>query len=59
MINTINKLVGLFVNPLAIGMLLILADCLIVRFFDCGQGTKGRKFALGIGLLTFAWFWFW
>ena len=59
MINTINKLVGLFVNPLAIGMLLLLLDCLIVRFFDCWQRTKGRKFALGIGLLTFAWFWFW
>ena len=52
MINFINKTVGFFMNPLMIGMLLIV---FALAFVIC----KNRKSAVWTLGMVFAWFWFW
>lgn len=52
MINFINKTVGFFMNPLMIGMLLIVLGLVFVI-------CKKRKAAVWTLGATFAWFWFW
>ena len=52
MINFINKTVGFFMNPLMIGMLLIVLGLVFVM-------CKNRKAAVWSLGVTIAWFWFW
>ena len=52
MINFINKTVGFFMNPLMIGMLLIVLGLVFVI-------CKNRKAAVWTLGVTIAWFWFW
>ena len=52
MINFINKTVGFFMNPLMIGMLLIVLGLV---FVIC-KNRKAAVWSLGV---TIAWFWFW
>ena len=52
MINFLNKTVGFFMNPLMIGMLLIVLGTVLVI-------CKKRKSAASMLGATIAWFWFW
>ena len=62
MINAINKTVGFMLNPLAVGMLLVvLAGVILWRAkWSCHEKVeRRRKLALGGVALAFVWFWFW
>jgi len=48
----LNKLVGLLMNPLMLGILIILAGL-------CLQFTKRRRLAIGMNALGVLWFWVW
>lgn len=52
MVNIVNKTVGYIVNPLAIGMLLVVV-CLVLVVL------RKRKSVLLVLGATIAWFWFW
>lgn len=51
-INCINKIVGAIINPLSIGMLLVLAGAVAVWFKRC-------QFAKWMLCIAFVWFWVW
>ena len=53
----LNKIVGGFLNPIGIGLMLILSGCLFFWFSECRRGGWTRRCGVGLCLLGFAWFW--
>lgn len=53
----INKIIGGFMNPIGIGLMLILGGCLVFWLCECRRGSWSRRCGVWLGFLAFVWFW--
>ena len=54
----LNKIVYGFLNPLSLALAMMAAAVVLALVFECKKGTRARKLALGLGIFSIAWLYF-